>query len=246
MTRIVPKLCSIAAALALTAGLAGGAWAQQSPGASAPAGGSGGAPGSEGYAQQGSPDAAGPTGAARALAMPVLYVTSVEVVRTSADPKLDIIRVTGLASSAGWNNPQLVPFFYGKPADDILDLQLIADSPEQSQKADGYVPVGAMFTLESGHPFKGVRVRAGANAIELKAMPGTADTKITADSGKDLIGKKFVEKGPAGAGIVTAADLPRGYRTITPTHGVAGITHNPNRLDLILDDQSKIVMAFWE
>ncbi|HEX3881622.1 MAG TPA: hypothetical protein VHW66_03120 [Stellaceae bacterium] len=246
MTRIVPKLCSVAAALALTLGLAGGAWAQQPSGTAAPAGGPGGGGGSEGYAQQGSPDAAGPTGAARALAMPILYVTSVEVVRTAADPKLDIIRVTGLASSAGWSNPQLVPFFYGKPADDVLDLQLIADSPEQSQKADGFVPLGAMFTLESGHPFKGVRVRAGANAIELKAMPGSAENKVTADSGKDLIGKKFLEKGPAGPGVVTAADLPRGFRTIAPSHGVAGITHNPNRLNLILDDQNKIVMAFWE
>jgi hypothetical protein len=246
MTRIVPKLCSVAAALALTVGLAGAAWAQQPSGTAAPAGGPGGGGGSEGYAQQGSPDAAGPTGAARALAMPILYVTSVEVVRTASDPKLDIIRVTGLASSAGWNNPQLVPFFYGKPADDILDLQLIADSPEQSQKADGFVPLGAMFTLESGHPFKGVRVRAGANAVELKAMPGSAENKVTADSGKDLIGKKFLEKGPAGPGVVTAADLPRGFRTIAPSHGVAGITHNPNRLNLILDDQNKIVMAFWE
>lgn len=246
MTRIVPKLLTVAAAVALTAGLAGGVWAQGQgqggQGAAAPAGGN--AP--EGYAQQGSPDAAGPAGAARALAMPVLYVTSVEVVRTAADPKLDIVRVTGLASSAGWNNPQLVPFFYGKPADDVLDLQFIADSPEQSQKAEGFVPLGAIFTLDAGHPFKGVRVRAGANAIELKAMPGSAQTQIKADSGKDLIGKKYLEKGPAGPGVVTDADLPRGFRTIVPTHGVAGITHNPNRLNLILDDQNKIVMAFWE
>jgi hypothetical protein len=243
MTRIVPKLCSVAAILALTAGLAGGAWAQGAAPAAAPAAGGSGP---EGYAQQGSPDAAGPSGATRALAMPVLYVTSVEVVRTAADPKLDIIRVTGVAASGGWNNPQLVPFFYGKPADDVLDLQFIADSPEQSQKADGFVQLGAIFTLEAGHPFKGVRVRAGANALELKAMPGSADAKVTADSGKDLIGKKFLEKGPAGPGVVTAADLPRGFRTIAPSHGVAGITHNPNRLNLILDDQNKIVMAFWE
>jgi hypothetical protein len=244
MTRLISRLCTMAAAVALTAGLACGAWAQ---GQGATAGSGAAEPEqSNGYAQQGSPDAAGPSGAQRALPMPLLYVTSVEVVRTAADPKLDIIRVTGIAASSGWNNPQLVPFFYGKPADDVLDLQLIADSPEQSQKADGFVPVGAIFTLEAGHPFKGVRVRGSANAIELKAMPGSADAKIKASDGKDLIGKKYLEKGPAGPGVVTADDLPRGYRTILPTHGVAGITHNPNRLDLILDDQNKIVMAFWE
>src|SRR5262249_5120354 len=125
------------------------------------------------------------------LSMPIMYVTSIEVMRSNVDPKLDIIRVTGLASSAGWSNPQLVPFFYGKPADDVLDLQLIGDSPEQSQKSEGFVPMGAMFTLEAGHPFKGVRVRAGANAIEVKQIPGMVQTTIKASSGKDLIGKKY-------------------------------------------------------
>src|SRR5579871_461738 len=90
------------------------------------------------------------------------------------------------------------------------------------------------------------RVGAGADAIELKQIPGKAEAKIKANDGKDLIGKKFVEKGPAGAGVVTAEELPRGFRTITPTHGVAGIVHNPNRLNLILDGDNKIVMAFWE
>jgi hypothetical protein len=247
MTRIVPKLYSMAAVVALAAGLAVGAWAQgQGQGSTASGGGNEPEGANNGYVQQGGPDAAGPAGAQRPLATPILYVTSVEVVRTSADPKLDIIRVTGLASSQGWSNPQLVPFFYGKPADDVLDLQFIADSPDQSQKADGFAPLGAMFTLEAGHPFKGVRVRGAANAIEVKAMPGSAQTQIKADSGKDLIGKKFAENGPAGPGVVTAADLPRGFRTITPSHGVAGITHNPNRLNLILDDQNKIVMTFWE
>jgi hypothetical protein len=31
---------------------------------------------------------------ARGTELPVLYVTSVEIVRTSIDPKLDIVRVT--------------------------------------------------------------------------------------------------------------------------------------------------------
>jgi len=243
MTTIVPKLFAVAAAMALTAGLVGIAAAQQPAAPAAPAA----APGPEGYPQQGAGgDAAGPSGAQRALAMPILYVTSVEVVRTNSDPKLDIVRVTGLASSAGWTNPQLVPFFYGKPGDNVLDLQFIADSPEQSQKAEGFVPFGGIFTLESGHPFTGVRVRASANAIEVKQIPGATQTTIKTDSGKDLIGKKYVEKGPAGPGVITDADLPRGFRTIAPTHGVAGITHNPNRLNLILDGDSKVVMTFWE
>src|SRR5689334_21719460 len=144
----------------------------------------------------GDQEAAGPSGGSRpSLEMPVLYVTGVEVLRTAMDPKIDVIHVTGVTSSAGWSGPQLVPFFYGKPADDVLDLQFIATSPEQSQKAEGFVPISATFTLEAGHPFKGVRVRAAANALELKQMTGSAQAQVKANDCKECVGKKFVEKG---------------------------------------------------
>jgi hypothetical protein len=243
MTRIVPKLCAMAAFIALAAGMVGVAVAQQPAAPPAPAG----APGAGNPQQGAESDAAGPAGATRpSLVMPLLYVSSVEVLATSADPKLYLVRVTGLASSPGWSNPELVPFYYGKSADNMLDLQFIATSPEQSQKADGFQPMSATFTLEANNPYKGVRVRAGANAIEMDKMTGIVQAQIKAHDGKDMVGKKYAEKGPAGAGVVTDADLPHGFRTIMPTHGVAGITHNPNRLNLILDDKSMIVMAFWE
>lgn len=231
MRQIYRTFGAIAAAAVISAGLVTTALAQ---GADQPG------------ADQG---AAGPSGATRPLEMPVLYVTGVEVLRGAIDPKSDIIRVSGLVSSHGWSNPQLVPFFYGKPADSVLDLQLIATSPEQSQKAEGFIPISATFTLEPGHEFKGVRVRAAANAIELKQLPGVAHADVKATDCKDCIGKKFAEKGKAQAGaanVVREEDLPHGFRTIIPTHGVAGIVHNPNRLNLILDDNHTIVMVFWE
>jgi hypothetical protein len=243
MTRFVPKLCALAAVMALTA-MVGPAYAQQPAPAGAPAATptASGPPG-----PGGENEAAGPAGAARpSLITPLLYATSVEVVPTTAEPKLYLVRVTGVASSAGWSNPELVPFYYGKSADNMLDLQFIATSPEQSQKADGFQPMSATFTLEANGPYKGVRVRAAANAIEMDKMSGIVQTQIKAHDGKDMVGKKYVEKGPAGTGVVTDADLPHGFRTILPTHGVAGITHNPNRLNLILDDKSMVVMAFWE
>jgi len=218
-------------------------FAQGAPGADQGGGGQ------EGYVG-GDQGAAGPSGGNRpSLEMPVLYVTGVEVLRTAMDPKIDIIHVTGLVSSLGWSNPQLVPFFYGKPADDVFDLQLIASSPQQSQKTEGFFPISAMFTLDAGHPFKGVRVRAADNALELKQMPGSAKAEVKTNDCKECIGKKFAEKGKSLAGtanVVREEDLPRGFRAITPTHGVAGIVHNPNRLNLILDANSTIVMAFWE
>jgi hypothetical protein len=207
--------------------------------------------GAPGYAQPGAEQgAAGPGGANRPLETPILYVTGIEVLHGTLDPKIDIVHVTGLVSSQGWSAPQLVPFFYGKPADDILDLQLIAASPQQSQKADGFVPISAMFTLGTGHPFKGVRVRAAENALELKQLPGhTQGAPLKVIDCKECIGKKFAEKGKAPAGTantVREEDLPHGFRTIVPTHGVRGIVHNPNRINLILDDKNTIVMAFWE
>ena len=181
--------------------------------------------------------------------LPVLYVTSVEIVRTSIDPKLDIVRVTGLTGSQGWSAPQLVPTFAGKPLDDILDLQFIATQPPQSQKAEGFVPIGAVFPLDHGHPFKGVRVRASENAIEVKQLPGSNQARINVNDCKDCIGKKFVERGqaqPGQQGVVRQEDLPKVLRWIIPSRGIRGITHNPNRLNLILGDDNTIVEAFWE
>jgi hypothetical protein len=240
MTMIYSKLCAVAAVAVLAAGLSGSAFAQQA------AGGQGA---SQGYAQAGSDDnAAGPAGANRPLEVPVLYVTGIEIMHATLEPKIDVVRVTGLVSSAGWSGPTLVPFFYGKPADDVLDLQFIATSPEQSQKAEGFQPITADFTLEAGHAFKGVRVRAYGNALEIKQMNGSAQAQIKANDCKECVGKKYVEKGQgqAAAGIVYAGDLPPDARPIGPTHGVKGEVHNPNRINLILDDQDKIVMAFWE
>ena len=246
------KLSAVAAALVLAAGLSGSAFAQgAAPAGGAPAGGAPAAQGdnAQGYTPAGNDtNAAGPSGATRALEVPVLYVTGIEVIHGTLDPKVDIVRVTGLASSAGWSGPTLVPFFYGKPADEVLDLQFIATSPEQSQKAEGFVPITADFTLDASHPFKGVRVRAFGNALELKQMNGSAQAQLKVNDCKDCIGKSFVDKGQgqAGPGVVYGGDLPPDYRAIAPTHGVKGDVHNPNRINLILDAQNKIVMAFWE
>jgi len=181
--------------------------------------------------------------------LPVLYVTSVEVVRTSTEPELDIVRVTGLTGSQGWNAPQLVPTFVGKPLDGILDLQFIATMPDQTQPAEGFVPISAVFPLEEDHLFKGVRVRASENAIEVKQMPGVNQPQINVNDCKDCVGKKFVERGqaqPGQQGVVRQEDLPKVLRWIVPSRGIRGITHDPNRLNLILSDDNTIIAAYWE
>jgi hypothetical protein len=181
--------------------------------------------------------------------LPVLYVTSVEIMRTVVEPAIDVVRVTGLAGSQGWSDPELVPTTVGKPLDGILDLQFIATMPDQSQEATGFMPVSAVFEMEQGHAFKGVRVRASENAIEVDTIPGHATMAIKVNDCKDCVGKKFVERGKAAAGtpgVVREEDLPKTMRWITPTHGIRGITPDPNRLNLLLSKDNTIISAYWE
>jgi hypothetical protein len=182
----------------------------------------------------------------RTTDLPVLYVTSVEVLRTSVEPKLDIVRVTGLAASQGWSEPQLVPTYAGKPFDGILDLQLIAAPPDQSQAADGFVPVSAVLTLEEGHPFEGVRVRGSENAVTIKALPGVVRATISVNDCQTCPGKKFVEGGAQQQDLIRKDDLPKLLRTIKASDGIRGTELDPNRLTLILGDDNTILEAFWE
>jgi hypothetical protein len=244
MNKMFRRLGAIVVVAVLQGGLAGLALAQLTPAQPAP-----GAPATAAYPGEPIVEAAPSTETTPGTQLPVLYVTSVEVVRTSVEPKLDIVRVTGLASSQGWSEPQLVPTFAGKPLDDVLDLQFIATMPSQSQNADGFVPVGAIFPLETGHPFEGVRVRASENAIEVKQFPGLNQMQITVNDCRDCIGKKFVGRGqaqPGQQGVVREEDLPKVLRWIIPSHGIRGMTHDPNRLNLILSGDNTIVEAYWE
>jgi hypothetical protein len=184
-----------------------------------------------------------------ATELPVLYVTSVEVLRTQTAPQLNIVRVTGLTGSVGWNSPELVPTFAGKPLDGILDLQFIATMPLQTEDATGFAPISAVFTFEEGRVFKGVRVRASENAIEVNQIPGSKVVQITVNGCKDCVGKKFAEKGqapPGAPGIVRQEDLPKVLRWIPPDRGIRGITHDPNRLNLMLGADNTIIAAYWE
>jgi hypothetical protein len=181
--------------------------------------------------------------------LPVLYVTSVEILHASAGPGQDIVRVTGLASSEGWSAPLLVPTYSGKPFDNILDLELIATPPEQSEDATGFVQVSAILALDQGHPFSGVRVRGSVNAITVRQIPGSAQAKVSINDCANCMGKKFA---PAGStpltqqNAVRQEDLPEPLRVVKTSDGIRGMEHDPNRLTLIVDDDNTILEAFWE
>ena len=249
MKKILPWLTAFAYVAALEVGLAGAAVAQTDQTQSGDQ-----AAEESGYQQAPDVTQASPNGAPQPFAAPqfspVLYVTNVEVVQTASEPHEQIVVVRGLTGTIGWSQPEVVPLFLGLAADGILDLQFIAQEPETSEQAQGFVPIEAMFPIDPSRGFKGVRVRAAANVIELKTLPGIAHVKITTEDCGSCVGKRFAPKGtaaPGTAGVVREEDLPRGFRVIPPTKGVAGIVHNMNRLNLVLGDDGKtIVWAFWE
>ena len=246
MTKLFALAGAFALAAALQLGPVGPAWAQDSAD-NAGAGDDSGAVADVGQST--------PAGAPQAYQTPpmapVLFITSVEVLQTTLEPKQAIIKVRGLTGSRGWSQPMLVPLFQGDPLDGILDLQFIAQTPDQTYKAEGFVPIYAIFPLDPGDKLpKGIRVRGVSNVLLLSDLPGNIETTITKEDGSAAVGKKFAPKGtaqPGTAGVVREEDMPRNFRVIPPKKGVAGITHNMNRLNLVLgEDGQTITWAFWE
>jgi len=180
----------------------------------------------------------------------VLSITSVEVIRSAHAPALDIIRVRGFVSSAGWEEVELVPLTRGVPADGMLQLVLVARPPEDASDATRYEPVEAILPLETNHPFRGVNVHAETNAVAITAMPGYAESKYVFEDCGQCVGKTFIPKGSSGssnrAEVVREERLPPNTRIVRPADGMSGRESNPNRLTLMLDNDNRIVAAVWE
>jgi len=180
--------------------------------------------------------------------LPVLLVTSLAVTRPEGKPDVDLIRVTGLASSGGWSAPRLVPTYEGPAPDGVLDLELIATPPETTLQADGFQPMDALLELQAGNPYKAIRVRGAENALAIDRLPGATRAEIKMNDCHDCVGKHFeaATPGTANANAITKDSLPRVVRVIRPSDGVYGADLDPNRLTLLLDSEGTIIKAFWE
>jgi hypothetical protein len=188
----------------------------------------------------------------------VLVVTSVESLRSHIKGHLEIIRVRGWVTSGAWGEPHLLPITQGEPLDGVLDLIFQAHSPAGAEPLGPFMPVEAILPIESGHPYKAVRVRGSTNAVTLKTIPGYAEApgyEEAAAAKEDCakcMGKYFVAKGanpPAGVAadqIVREADLPWKLRVIKPNDGVPSYTFDPNQLTLVLSEDGRIVDAAWD
>jgi hypothetical protein len=175
---------------------------------------------------------------------PVIMVTSVEVLRSPHAGGMDIIRARGLTSSNAWTSPHLIPITRGEPIDGVLDLLFEANAPSGPVAIGPFMPIEAILPIENGHPYKGVRIRAGTNALGLKELPGFAEVPGPKNDCSKCLGKYFVAKGaspPSGVAddkLVREADLPWTLRV--------SYVSDPNRLTLVLSEDGRIVDAGWD
>jgi hypothetical protein len=183
---------------------------------------------------------------------PVLWVSSVEVMRSAHGPQLDVIRVRGITSTDGWDGGELVPLTKGLPPDGMLDLAFIAKAPANSTAPSKNPVMEAIFTLEPGHPFKGVRVHGATNRITVKTIPGYVEAPPAPGDCTNCVGKYFVGKGealPSGASaddVIREESLPKTLHVVRPTDGIGKLDSDPNRLTLVLGDDGKIAIAIWD
>ncbi len=186
----------------------------------------------------------------RSLRAPVLHITSVEVMRSTHGPALDIIRVRGVASSSGWEEAELIPLSHGVPADGVLELIFVARAPVEAAEARGFEEVEAIFPLEPKHSFKGVNVHSASEAVAVSALPGYTESKMGVDDCSKCVGKTFLAKGASGVrsgtDVVREEQIGAPVRVIRPGDGIASADSNPNRLTLILNKEGKITHAVWE
>lgn len=201
---------------------------------------------------QSAPPSGGPASDRPAAMAPVLAVTSVELMRSARPPELDIVRVRGVSGAGGWGSPQLIPITRTPAADGMLELLFLAQAPADAQSPSGFSPLEAVFIIEPGHPFKGVRVRAAANSLSLTRWPGYAEAAPPANDCSRCAGKLFVAKAsapPAGAApadLVQEQDLPPNLRILRPADGVGRLDADPNRLTLVLGDDGRVSIAMWD
>lgn len=183
---------------------------------------------------------------------PVMFVTSVELIRSERSGGMDIIRARGLVTSNAWGEPHLLPITRGQGIDGMLDLIFQASAPTDMAPLGPFMVVEAILPVAHGHPYKGIRVRSGYNAVSLKTLPGFAEVAPPKEDCAKCLGKYFQAKGaaaPAGqaaGNVVKEEDLPYPLRIIRPTDGIPSYEYEPNRLTLVLSEAGQIVDAAWD
>ena len=140
----------------------------------------------------------------------------------------------------------------GEGIDGMLDLIFQASAPTDMAALGPFMQVEAILPIAKGHPYKGIRVRSGYNAVSLKTLPGFAEVAPPKEDCAKCLGKYFQAKGaaaPAGqaaGNVVKEEDLPYPLRIIRPADGIPSYQYEPNRLTLVLSETGQIVDAAWD
>ena len=117
----------------------------------------------------------------------------------------------------------------GKPLDDILDLQFIATMPQQSQKAEGFVPIGAIFPAGAGQPSSRASAcappRMRSRSSRCRAAIRRRSTSMTARTASARNSSNKGRRKPGQQGVVRQEDLPKVLRWIIPSPRHQG--HHP-------------------
>jgi len=183
---------------------------------------------------------------------PVLKVTGVEVMRSAHAPALDVVHVWGVSSTDAWDSPEIVPLTHTPSGDGVLELLFIARSPGEGMDPTPFGTLEAVFIIEPGHPYKGIRVRGASNSLLLAKLPGVVEAAAPKQDCTGCVGKRFVAKGaaaPAGVAsgdLVKEEDLGANVRVIKASEGMPKLDTDPNRLTLVVGDDGKIALAVWE
>ena len=183
---------------------------------------------------------------------PVLKVTGVEVMRSAHAPPLDVVHVWGVSSTDAWDSPELVPLTHMPTGDGVLELVFVAHPPGEGMDPTPYGNLEAVFVIEPGHPYKGIRVRGASNSLLLAKLPGSVEAAAPKLDPTNSVGKRFVAKGaaaPAGVSsgdMVKEEDLGAPVRVIKASEGLPKLDTDPNRLTLVVGDDGRIALAIWE
>jgi hypothetical protein len=88
--------------------------------------------------------------------------------------------------------------------------------------------------------------------VLLPGLQGVAEVKPPQDPCDQCVGRYLVPQGGAApSGVPTSEtlqekDLPPYARIIRATDGIAEMSHNPNRLTIMVSEDGRIVSASWE
>ncbi len=172
---------------------------------------------------------------------PVFAVSSLEVTQAGA---LTMVKVHGMTTTAGWQEPTLVPLSRGVPPDGILDVILVAEPPPEAMAATGFAPVNAVLLIEREHPYRGVRVRSSTNVLTVAGLPGKAEAAPAGEDCHACIGRTLGDT--AGPDTVARGALPKGTRVLGPADPFPDVAPDPNRLTLLVGADGKVSEAVWQ